>query len=116
GRGQPPQLTFGAAHRGDWPPPAPVDVIVSNAVLQWVPGHLDLLPRWVSWLAPGGWLAFEIPGNVGAPQHAAIEEMAASPRWRPLLGQGGYTRQTGDLVPYLDVLAAADCAVDAWET
>jgi len=31
-------------------------VIVSNAVLQWVPGHLDLLPRWVNGLAPGGWL------------------------------------------------------------
>ncbi|WP_420820014.1 class I SAM-dependent methyltransferase [Sinosporangium album] len=39
-----------------WRPDAPVDVLVSNAVLQWVDDHLDLLPGWVAGLAPGGWL------------------------------------------------------------
>lgn len=28
----------------EWQPAAQVDVLVSNATLQWVPGHLDLLP------------------------------------------------------------------------
>ena len=31
----------------------PVDVLVSNATLQWVPGHLDLLPALVARVAPG---------------------------------------------------------------
>ncbi|HWG13562.1 MAG TPA: trans-aconitate 2-methyltransferase [Streptosporangiaceae bacterium] len=113
---KPPRLTFELADLREWRPAAPVDVIVSNAVLQWVPDHLDLLPRWVNFLAPGGWLAFQLPGNFDQPPHVAISEMAASPRWRPLLGDREFTRQAGDLAGYLDVLAGAGCRVDAWET
>jgi trans-aconitate 2-methyltransferase len=113
---KPPRLTFELADLREWRPAAPVDVIVSNAVLQWVPDHLDLLPRWVNFLAPGGWLAFQLPGNFAQPPHVAISEMAASPRWRPLLGDREFTRQAGDLTGYLDVLAGAGCRVDAWET
>ena len=44
------RLSFAVGDVADWEPGRPVDVVVSNAVLQWVPGHLELLPRWVSWL------------------------------------------------------------------
>jgi trans-aconitate 2-methyltransferase len=115
-REKPPRLTFEVADLRDWRPAAPADVIVSNAVLQWVPDHLDLLPGWVNWLNPGGWLAFQLPGNFDQPPHLAIAEMAASPRWRPRLGMAGFNRQAGDLTGYLDVLADAGCQVDAWET
>src|SRR5271165_4783577 len=40
------RLTFRIGNVTDWKPDRPVDVIVSNAVLQWVPEHLELLPRW----------------------------------------------------------------------
>jgi trans-aconitate 2-methyltransferase len=115
-RENPPRLTFELADLREWRPSGPVDVITSNAVLQWVPGHLDLLPDWVEWLNPGGWLAFQIPGNFGQPPHVAISEMAASPRWQPLLGASEFTRQAGEVTGYLDVLAGAGCQVDAWET
>ena len=113
---KPPRLTFEVADLRGWRPAAPVDVIVSNAVLQWVPGHLDLLPGWVDALAPGGWLAFQLPGNFDQPPHRAIGEMAASPRWQPLLGTAELNRQAGDLAGYLDVLTGVGCRVDAWET
>ena len=46
--------------------PEPVDVLVSNATLQWVPDHLDLLPEPRGAGAPGaGWFAFQVPGNFG---------------------------------------------------
>ena len=64
----------------DWDPGslgAPVDVLVSNAALQWVPGHLDLFPRWVDALAPDGWFAFQVPNNFDAPSHALMREVAA---------------------------------------
>ena len=49
--------------------PQPVDVLVTNATLQWVPGHLDLLPRLGRRASrPGGWLAFQVPGNFGEPE------------------------------------------------
>ncbi|MCW2522366.1 MAG: trans-aconitate 2-methyltransferase, partial [Frankiales bacterium] len=37
------------------------DVLVSNAMLQWVPEHRDLLRRWAQELRPDGWLAFQVP-------------------------------------------------------
>ena len=113
---KPPTLTFELADLRDWQPAGPVDVVTSNAVLQWVPGHLDLLPGWADWLAPGGWLAFQLPGNFDQPPHTAIAEMAASPRWQPLLKASDFTRQAGDPAAYLEVLAGAGCQVDAWET
>ena len=47
-------LSFRVEDVADWGPDRPVDVIISNAVLQWVPDHLELLPRWAAWLATAG--------------------------------------------------------------
>ena len=55
----------------------PVDVLVSNATLQWIPGHLDLLPALVSRVRPGGWFAFQVPGNFGEPSHTIRTDLAA---------------------------------------
>ncbi len=51
-------------------------LFVSNAVLQWVPGHMDLLTRWAGDLAPGGWLAVQLPGNFDQPSHAILRDLA----------------------------------------
>ena len=110
------RLTFRIGNVTDWKPDRPVDVIVSNAVLQWVPGHLQLLPRWADDLAPGGWLAFQLPGNFDQPSHAILRELAASDRWRGRLAGVQLNRQSADPVEYLDLLAARGLEVDAWET
>jgi trans-aconitate 2-methyltransferase len=91
-------------------------VIVSNAVLQWVPDHLDVVARWPGMLTPGGWLAFQLPGNFDQPTHAILLDLARSDRWRPHLGDLKLNRQARDPREYLDLLAGAGCAVDAWET
>jgi len=49
---------FVEADVSSWSPDAACDVIYSNATLQWVPDHATLLQRLMSFLAPGGWLAF----------------------------------------------------------
>ena len=87
-----------------------------NAVLQWVPGHLNLLTSWARGLAPGGWLAFQLPGNFDQPSHTILRDLAGSARWRDLLAGVQLNRQAMDPGAYLDVLAAAECEVDAWET
>jgi trans-aconitate 2-methyltransferase len=110
------RLSFQTGDVRDWRPGRPVDVIVSNAVLQWVPGHEDLLPHWAGWLAPGGWLAFQLPGNFDQPSHAVLRELAASDRWRERLAAVEFNRQPGDPARYLDLLARLGLAVDAWET
>ena len=99
-----------------WEPQSLPDVIISNAVLQWVPGHRELLVRWADWLADDGWLAFQVPGNFDQPSHVILREMAASARWRPLLRDVELNRQSADPADYAELLARAGCEVDAWET
>ena len=67
-----PGIEFEVADLRDWVSTGSttgVDVLVSNATLQWVPGHLDLLPSLVATVAPGGWFAFQVPGNFDEPSH-----------------------------------------------
>jgi trans-aconitate 2-methyltransferase len=65
---------------------APIDVITTNALLQWVPSHQELIPAWISALAPGGWFAMQVPGNFNEPSHALLREVAAcAPRAAELL-------------------------------
>jgi trans-aconitate 2-methyltransferase len=114
--GDNPRLTFQRADLRDWRPQRPVDVLVSNAVLQWVPDHFDVVRRWPGLLAPGGWLAFQLPGNFDQPSHAVLKDLAGSPRWRGPLAGVELNRQARDPAEYLDLLATAGCVVDAWET
>ena len=57
-------------------------MVVSNAALQWVPGHQELLRRWAAELPAGAWLAMQVPGNFAAPSHRALREVADRPTWR----------------------------------
>ena len=110
------RVRFAVGDVAEWKPDGAMDVIVSNAVLQWVPGHRDLLVRWAGALAPGGWLAFQVPGNFGLPSHVILREVCESARWRDRLGGVPLADPVGDPVDYLDLLSAAGCRVNAWET
>jgi trans-aconitate 2-methyltransferase len=110
------RLHFALGDVRDWKPDGRVDVIVSNAVLQWVPEHLDVVARWAVFLPPGGWLAFQIPGNFDQPSHAALRQLARSDRWRARLAGVQFNRQAADPAQYVDLLAPAGFEVDAWET
>jgi trans-aconitate 2-methyltransferase len=77
----------------DWDPTesgGSVDVLVTNATLQWVPSHLRLIPSWVAALAPGGTFAMQVPSNFDAPSHRLMREVAArharADDLRPVLG------------------------------
>lgn len=111
------RLRFELGDAVDWVPDRPVDVLVSNATLQWIPGHDDLLARWVSLLAPGGWFAFQVPGNFDLPSHRAIAELVRSAAWRDRI-PGTAIDRAGSFTPahYLERLMACGCDADVWET
>jgi trans-aconitate 2-methyltransferase len=113
----PGRLGFVRGDVRDWRPGRPVDVAVTNAVLHWVPGHADLLARWAGALAPGGWLALQVPGNHGAPTHRLLAGLCTSPRWAGRLSAAAPPPDPV-LTPagYLDVLTAAGLSADCWET
>ncbi len=109
-------LSFRLGDLRAWRPAEPVDVIVSNATLQWVPDHLALLRDLVAALRPGGWLAFQVPANFQEPSHRILADLARSPRWRDRLAQSVRDAPVHDAATYLDQLARLGCAPDVWET
>ena len=110
-----PRLRFEVADITSWTPGTEVDVIVSNAALQWIPTHRELLPRLVDALADRGWLAFQVPGNFGEPNHQLLRDLARFPRYAKAT-QGIEMPLSFDPEIYLEDLRALGCAVDAWET
>ncbi|MEU7582399.1 trans-aconitate 2-methyltransferase [Streptomyces sp. NPDC041068] len=112
------RLDFAEADAATWAPaPSTYDLILSNATLQWVPGHPDSFPAWISALVPGGAFAFQVPGNFDAPSHVLMRELSESDRWRDRLG--GLLRHADAVLSpgaYLERLADLGCEVDAWET
>jgi len=102
------------AHRADvvhWTPAPDTDVVISNAVLQWVPQHRELLPRWLAALPVGAELAVQVPGNFGAPSHVLVRELATE-RGVALRGEGA----VAEPAEYAALLAATGAEVDVWET
>jgi trans-aconitate 2-methyltransferase len=110
------RLRFEHLDAREWKPDGPVDVILSNAMLQWVPDNESLVAKWVDYLSDDGWLAFQVPANHDEPTHRLLRELAATDRWRDLLSDVALTRQGADPADYLALLAGTGCVVDAWET
>jgi trans-aconitate 2-methyltransferase len=113
----PGRLDFVQADIESWSPELPVDLIVSNAALQWVSDHEPLLTRLANMLAPGGTLAVQMPYHFKNPAHLMIEEAKADPRWRVALeGVGLHQESVLPLVWYVERLHDLGFAVDAWQT
>ena len=114
----PPQLHlhFVSGDITTWQPEQPLDRLVSNAALQWVPDHPTLIPRLVSLLAPRGILAVQMPYNFDEPTHTVLEELLAQEPWGRILGprQPQYFVQTPAW--YANTLHSLGCTVDLWET
>ena len=90
-----------------WHPEPDTDVVVTNAALQWVPGHPAMLARWAAELPAGAWLAVQVPGNFDSPGHRAARELSpVELRADPVLDAAGYA----------ELLTGAGATVDAWET
>ncbi|MFG2329401.1 trans-aconitate 2-methyltransferase [Streptomyces sp. NPDC048604] len=111
------RLDFRAADLTDWTPDEPYDLIVSNAALQWAPGHADSFAGWLGALAPGGVFAFQVPGNFTAPSHTLLRELCARPEWQDRLGD--VLRGPAPVLEpaeYLTRLLGLGCTADVWET
>jgi trans-aconitate 2-methyltransferase len=111
-----PHLRFVPGDIATWQSEQPLDRIISNAALQWVPDHPALIPRLVSLLTPRGALAVQMPYNFDEPTHTVLEELLTREPWVNILGprQQQYFVQTPAW--YADTLHSLGCTVDLWET
>ncbi len=111
------RLRFVCADLASWQPDGPVDVVVANAALHWVPGHVDLLAQFARWLRPGGALAFQVPDNFTEPSHTLLHDLRVSPRWREQLAAGAdRTAGVERAERYLRALVDAGLDADVWQT
>ena len=112
-----PQVTFAEGDITTWNASRPVDVILVNAVLQWVPDHATLLPHLLTQLAPGGSLAVQMPENMAEPSQRAMDETAANGPWSGLLATAGGFRSAMLSVDATIRLLRPLCShVDVWRT
>lgn len=99
-----------------WNAEQPVDVLFSNAALHWLDGHETLFPRLAGMVAPGGWLAVQMPHNHYAASHRVMAEAAEAGPWRdrlrPLVGRF----PVGEPALYYRRLAPLAATLDIWET
>jgi len=110
-----PRLEFVQCDARTWASDRPCDVILSNAVFQWVGEHEKLLPRLMGQLSEGGVLAVQMPRNFQSPTHRILREMAGEARWSSKLGEREpYWVQEPAF--YYDVLKAVASEVEIWET
>ena len=79
-------LRVEAGDIGAWTSGGDLDLVISNAALQWVPDHVGVVARWWAALRPGGQLAVQIPANADHPSHRVAAEVAASEPFRSAMG------------------------------
>ena len=106
----------------DWQPDALPSLLYSNAVIQWVPDHQELVPRLWALLPPGGCLAVQAPLSWDMPSHHLMRQTLADG------GPGGQTigpaelrqavgnRWVQDAHFYYDLLASDAAHLDVWTT
>jgi trans-aconitate 2-methyltransferase len=112
-----PHLQFQVLDIGAWSAPGPFDVLLANAVLQWLPDHETLLPALVGKLAPGGVLAVQMPDNLGEPAHRLMRETAAAGPWADKLAAVSALRTSIAAAGWYYELLRSRCAhVDVWRT
>lgn len=68
-----------------------LDLVFSNAALQWLPDHETLFWRLAGMLREGGQLAVQMPANHNHPSHTIAHTLARTPKYAELLG--GYVRE-----------------------
>src|ERR1700722_18653984 len=117
GRKRLPPLRFAGTGLETWDDPGPFDVILANAVLQWVPNHAGLLRALVSRLASGGGLAVQMPDNLDSSAHRLMREIAADGPWAEVLATAAAARTPIEEASwYYGVLRPLCARVDVWRT
>lgn len=112
-----PDIAFEVADIREWRLGEPLDMILANAVLQWIPEHETLLSALIAHLKPGGALAVQMPDNLDEPSHRLMREIAADGPWAGKLKDAAKARaERRGADWYFRLLRAHAPRVDIWRT
>lgn len=111
-----PRAHYEVADVAGWQPDAPVDVITSNALFQWVPDSFGVIERLASHVSPSGVMAIQTPRNFDAPSHRLLHEISSAAPFAEHTEGLHADRGTESASDYLALFAGLGWSVDAWET
>ena len=101
--------------------PEKIDLIFSNAAIQWLPNHENLIGQLSNNLNKNAMLAIQMPNNFHCPSHqSAIKILQNNASWKKLLTKLRYGPLTEPLYKinnYYDFFITAGLTdIDLWET
>jgi trans-aconitate 2-methyltransferase len=100
-----------------WAPDDRPDLIFANAALQFLPDHDQLFPRLMSYLAPGGVLAVQMPNTARESSHALMRMVAAEGPWSSRLVPIAKTQPLiAEYDDYYEWLRPVASRIDVWMT
>ena len=100
----------------EWTPANHIDLVYSNAALQWLPNHDVLIRHLFTMVAEGGALAFQIPSSTYATVRTLIHDISrdSASADRMIAPRNALTMETPSF--YYDVLVDSATSLDIWET
>ncbi len=112
-----PQLDFAVSDISGWQGSETFDIILSNAVLQWLPNHDALLSALVARLNKGGCIAVQIPTNLAEPAQTLMRDIANDGTWTEKLKAADATRHDRHNADwYYRQLHKLGLKTDIWQT
>ncbi len=93
----------------------PVDLLFTNAALQWTNDHEVLFPRLAGLVTPGGVFACQMPHSFDQPSHLILEEIARTGPWAERLSTWKRMR-VFPTARYAAMMMDLGFEADAWET
>jgi trans-aconitate 2-methyltransferase len=92
------------------------DIVFSNATIQWIPNHVNLLKRFYNLLSENGIVAIQIPLFWDMPIGKAILKIAADSRWNSVMKGVTELFTIHDSSFYYDNLSDLFQSIDLWES
>jgi trans-aconitate 2-methyltransferase len=92
------------------------DLVFSNATIQWIPNHENLLSKFHELLSDRGILAIQIPMFWDMPLAKAIEKVSKGNRWKTRTKDVLNLFTIHDYFFYYDQLSGLFNTIDMWET
>jgi trans-aconitate 2-methyltransferase len=99
-----------------WRSETAVDLVFSNAALQWVSNHREIFPRLLRQVAAGGAFAVQMPANTDSRAYRCLRHIAESPSWASQWPIDMATIDAAAPEVYYDLLAPSCQRLEIWVT
>ena len=92
------------------------DIVFSNAAIQWMPNHENLLSKLFGMLNNGGVLAVQVPCTKYMPMHTEVVKLTSTDKWKNYFKNmaNTYSIHTADF--YYNILCGLTREIELWQT